>query len=155
MYAIHRYEVQLQAATGERIFTLESTADVAVWGPNCVPHIVRMVAISLNADTSGAGVVKGDLRPTHGSDTSRTDGTVFSITVPITSAFTAGSAQPVYYHIPTSPITVYPGQEVVVEVTDTVTGATAASVAFWVEALWEHPSNILSASTTTTMTATA
>jgi hypothetical protein len=114
-----------------------------------------MAAISLNADCSNAGTIKGDLRPTTESDTSRTDGTVFTITIPVTTAFTAGSAQPVYYHVPTSPVTVYPGQEVIAEVTDGAAGVTAASITLWVEAIYETPANVLTLSGSTTMTATA
>ncbi len=155
MYIVNRYETAMRKSTGERIVDIDAgTGDVALWGPNCVPHIVRMAAIALNADVSNAGVVKFDLRPTTGSDTSRTDGTVATINIPVTTAFTAGSAQPVYYHVPSSPVTVYPGQEVVAEVTDTAAGATGVSITLWVEAIYEVPANVIGLSGSTTMTAT-
>ncbi len=83
--------------------------------------------------------MKFDLRPTTGSDTSRTDGTVATINLATTHTFSAGSVQPVIYHRPTTPIIVKPGQEVVAEVTDASASVTAASITLWVEPVYSTP----------------
>lgn len=144
----------MKKSTGETAVDLTSTGDVALWAPAFVAHIVRGAAIALNATPGDAGVVKFDLRPTVGSDTSRTDGTVATINLATTHTFTAGSAQPVVYHIPSSPVTVYPGQTVVAEVTDASASASACRITLWVEALPADAANIATQSTSTTMTAT-
>jgi hypothetical protein len=143
-------------STGERVVDVTSTGDVALWGPGFVPHIVRAASITLSADCSGAGDLAFDLRPTRGDDTSRTSSTVAAITVPVTTAWTAGSAQLVYYDIPASPVTVYPGQEVVAEVTDAITGPSACQITLWVEPVYQAPGNIATlTSSGVTMTASA
>ncbi len=139
MYDTGRYEVRLTSGTATLDFT--STGDKAIWGPNFVSHVVRAVAIALNATPGDAGVIKGDLRPSRGSDTSRTDGTVFTINLATGHTFVAGTTGPVIYHVPTSPVTVTPGQEVVVEVTDASASVNAATVTFWVEAVYDRPGN--------------
>ncbi len=154
MYDVSRYEVHFLKTTGERVFDLTSTGDKALWGPNCVPHIVRMLAVALNATPGDAGVLKFDLRPTTGSDTSRTDGTVGIINLATTHTFTAGSVQPVIYVYPTTPIVVYPGQEIVAEMTDASAAVTAASITAWVEAVFERAGNIVVLSTTSVQTLT-
>src|SRR6476659_10181564 len=135
MYHILRQEVIMLKTTGEDVVDLTTTDDKALWGPVCVPHIIRMAAVALNATPGDSGVLKFDLRPTRGSDTSRTDGTVATINLATTHTFAAGSAQPVVYHYPTTPIIVYPGQEVVAEMTDASASVTAARISLWVEAL--------------------
>ena len=139
MYTNHRYEVRMTSGTA--FVDVTSTGDKAVWGPAFVPHIVRAVAISLSADPADTGTVKFDLRPTRGSDTSRTDGTVGTIELLTTHNFTAGELPAVIYHVPTSPVTVYPGQEVVCEVTASAAGPSACSVSMWVEAFYDDPDN--------------
>lgn len=126
-------------ATGERVVDLSSTGDKALWGPNFVTHIVIAMAVALNATPGDAGVLKFDLRPTTGSDTSRTDGTVGIINLATTHTFTAGSVQPVVFYRPTTPIVVKPGQEVVAEMTDASASVTAASITLWVEPVYSTP----------------
>ncbi len=147
MYTTGRYEVRMTSGTATIDAT--STGDKAIWGPVFVPHIVRAVAVSLNADPGDAGVVKFDLRPTRGSDTSRTDGTVGTVSLATSHDFTAGSTPAVIYHVPSSPVTVSPGQEVVCEVTDASANCSAVVVGLWVEAIYDRPGN------STGMTATA
>ncbi len=154
MYTENRREEIVLATTGEQFLDLSSTGDKGTWGPGFVPCIVRAAAIVLNATPGDAGVIKGDLRPTRGSDTNRTDGTVFTINLATSHTFTAGSVQKVIYHIPTTPVTVYPGQEVVVEVTDASASVTAARVVLYLEAIYSTPGNIVTESGTTTMVVT-
>ena len=59
------------------------------------------------------------------------------------------------YHKLTTPFTVYPGQEVVVEVTDASASVDEAKISFWVEAIYEDPDNIVQLAPTMTMVATA
>ncbi len=155
MYHVNRSEVLVTATTGEVVMDFSSTGDKGTWGPAYVPHIVRAVGIALNATPGDAGVIKGDLRPTLGSDTSRTDGTVFTINLATSHTFTAGSAQPVIYHVPSSPVTVYPGQSVVVEATDASAAVTAARVSLWVEPIYEVPANMSTIVSAITMSATS
>lgn len=154
-YPSGKYEVQMLKSTGEAAVDLTSTGDKALWGPMFVPHVVHAAAIGLNGTPGDAGVVKFDLRPTIGSDTSRTDGTVATINLATTHTFTAGSGQPVVYHQVSSPVTVYPGQTVVAEVTDASAVADGARIVLWVEPVYETPGNIVGLSTSTTMTATS
>jgi len=131
-----KYEVDLG------ILDLTSTGDKATWGPGLVPHIVRAVSIVIDATPGDAGVVKGDLRPTRDSDTSRTDGTVFTINLATSHTFTAGTGPKVVYHVPSSPVKVLPGQEVVIEVTDASASVDEARVCLLVEPSWDQPGNI-------------
>lgn len=139
-YTHTKYEVPM--TTGTSVLDLTSTGDKARWSPAMVPHIVRAVAIILNATPGDSGVVKGDLRPTIGSDTSRTDGTVFTINLATSHTFTAGTVRKVIYHVPAAPVTVMPGQEVVVEVTDASASVNGAKISFLVEPAWDQPGNI-------------
>lgn len=139
-YTHTKYEVDLTSGTAT--LDLTSTGDKAVWGVGLVPHIVRAAAIVINATPGDAGVVKGDLRPTRGSDTSRTDGTVFTINMATSHTFTAGTTRKIIYHVPSSPVTVMPGQEVVVEVTDASASVNAAKMYLLVEPSWDQPGNI-------------
>lgn len=131
-----KYEINLGT------LDLTSTGDKANWGPGMVPHIVRAVAIIVNATPGDAGVIKGDLRPTRGSDTSRTDGTVFTINLATSHTFTAGTTRKIIYHVPSTPVTIYPGQEVVVEATDASASVNAARVCLLVEPSWDQPGNL-------------
>jgi len=152
MHTNSRYEVNMTSGTA--VLDVTSTGDKAIWGPVCVPHYVRMVAVTLNATPGDAGVIKGDLRLTRGSDTNRTDGTVFTINLATTHTVTAGSVSKVIYHYIANPPLIYPGQEVVVEVTDASAADSAVKMSFWVEAVYEDPDNIVGQSTTSTMVAT-
>lgn len=151
MYANNRYEVTMLAATGESVVDCTSTGDVAVWGPGFVPHIVHAVGAVLNDTPGDTGTIKFDLRPTRASDTNRTDGTVGQIELLTTHTFTAGSAQPVIWDRPSSPVTVYPGQEVVAQVTASAAAVTAVRLVLWVEAVYATPGSVDELSTTTTM----
>lgn len=147
-------EVQVLKLTGERRLDLTSTGDVGQWGPGFVPHIIRAWSIVLDVTPGDAGVIELDLRPTHDSDTNRS--TAFgSIALATTHTYTAGSAQPVVYQVLSTPQTVYPGQEVVVQVADASASVDEAIVTLWVEPVYETPGAIAGLSTTTTMTATA
>lgn len=154
-YATHGcYEVQMLKGTGERLVDLSSTGDKALWGPMFVPHIVHAMAVSPNATPGDAGVLKLDLRPTTGSDTNRTDGTVATINLATSHTVTAGTISKVIYHQVSSPVTVYPGQELVAEMTDASASVTAAAITLWVEPVYEAPGNIVGLSTSSTMVAT-
>jgi hypothetical protein len=144
----------MRKTTGEDAVSVAATADIAQWAPVCVPHRIHMIAIALNATPGDAGVVKFDLRPTVGSDTNRTDGTVGIINLATSHTFTAGSAQPVIYEELDEPFVVYPGQEVIAQVTDASANATAVHIGLWVEPVYERPGNIVDLSDATTMTAT-
>ncbi len=155
MYHVNRSEVVVRATTGEAVLDLTSTGDKGTWGPAFVPHIVRAVSVALNGTPGSAGIVVGDLRPTMGSDTGRTSATVFSIALATTHTFTAETAQPVIYHVPSSPVTVYPGQSVVVECTDASAAVDGARVTFWVEPIYEVPANMSTIVSAITMSATS
>lgn len=155
MYTNSMYEVQMLKGTGERLVDLTSTGDKALWAPMFVPHIVHAMAVGINATPGDAGVLKLDLRPTTGSDTGRTDGTVATINLATSHTITAGTVSKVIYHRVSSPVTVYPGQELVAEMTDASASVSAAAITLWVEAMYENPANIAGLSTTTTMVATA
>ena len=154
-YATHgAYEVMMLRTTGERVQDLTSTGDKALWGPMCVPHVVKMAAISLNATPGDAGIVKFDARLTVGSDTGRTDGTVAIINLATSHAVTAGTTSVTVYSIPTSPVTIYPGQEVVAEVTDASASASACAITLLVEPVYETPGNVSTFLSSSTMVAT-
>lgn len=142
MYTNHIYEVNMLRSSGEPLQTMASTADVAIWGPGLMPHRVLGAALVLNADPNSAGTVKFDLRPTRGSDTSRTDGTVGQLDWATTATFTAGSEVSVIYEEFSSPVIVYPGQEVVAEVTDADTSNDGVRIVLLVEAIPTRPSQV-------------
>lgn len=154
MYTINRSEVIMRRATGEDRIDLTSTGDVAFWGPGFYAFRILAVAIVLDATPGDAGVVKFDLRPVHDSDSNRTDGTVATINLATTHTVTAGTGARVVYSIPSSPVTVYPGQEVVAEVTDASASVDEARICLVLELLYENPSNMLALSGATTMSAT-
>lgn len=154
MYTNDCYEVNMLRSSGEPLQTMASTGDVAIWGPGFRPHVVRAVALVLNADPNSAGVLKFDLRPTRGSDTNRTDGTVGTLSWATTDTFTAGSeVRIIYEELGNSAVTVYPGQEVVAEVTDADTSNDGVRIVLFVEALPMRPAMIDELSTSSTMVA--
>lgn len=154
-YATHGcYEVPMLAATGERVVTVASTGDKAIWSPVFVPHLVHAIAISLNVTPGDAGVIKFDKRLTTGSDTGRGDADVATINLATSHTVTAGTTSRIVYKQLDPPATIYPGQEVVMEVTDASASSTACAVAMWVEPVYENPANIAGLSTTSSMVAT-
>lgn len=115
---------------------LTSTGDKARYAPGLSPVIVRGVVIQLNAIPGDAGVVKGDKRPTFGSDTSRGDGDVFVLNM--TTSHAAGNS---VYKMGLN-ATLNPGQELVIEVTDASAAVNAAKITLLVEPSPEQPANI-------------
>lgn len=114
---------------------LSALADIGDWAPGYEPHIIRAVALVITNTIGAAGVVKVDKRPTAGSDTDRTDGTVAVINLATTH-----DAGEVVYKDGLS-VLIKPGEEVVFEVTDiTVAGDTAHLILF-VEKSPENPAN--------------
>lgn len=142
MYTNHISEVNMLRSTGEPLQTMASTGDVAVWGPGVYPHRVLAAGIVLHADPNSAGTVKFDLRITRGGDTNRTDGSVGSLTWATTDVFTDGSLVPVIYEEFASPVIVYPGQEVVAEVTDADTANTVVRIVLVVELIPTRPAQV-------------
>lgn len=98
------------AAAGAAGADLTATGDKVVFS---VPFKCEVAAaqLAMTATAGGSGVVKFDIRPTAGSDTSRGDGDLAVIKVLTTAA------GKVLYKEPASRITLLPGQEVVVEAT--------------------------------------
>lgn len=114
---------------------LTSTGDKAEFNFGYVPHIVRAVAVILNAQPGDAGVVKFDKRVTYESDTGRGDGDVAVINM-----LTTHSAGQVIYKNNLA-VEIKPGEQVVAEVTDASASVTAATVVLFVEPAWETPAN--------------
>ena len=129
MYSSGKYQVVLA-----RKFSLNSLADITTWSPT-VPHKITMVALVIDNDVAATGQVKLDKRPTAGSDTGRGDGDVSIIN--LTTAHTQGKV--VYQNVN---VTVNPGQEVVVEVTDITGAGDTADCVLWVEPVWSQPTNV-------------
>ena len=116
--------------------SLASAADIGNFTPGYMPVYVRAVAVVLTTTASCAGVVKVDKRPTVGSDTSRGDGDIASITIP-----NAAAAGTVYYQDQIN-IKLSPGEQAVVEVTDaTGNGTQTADVIFVLDPAPEVPGN--------------
>jgi len=120
--------------TGTAVLDLAgSTGDKARWAP-IFPTTIRFVALLLNAIPGDAGVVKGDIRPTFGSDTNRGDGDAFVIN--LATSHVAGGM--VYKEVN---VTLQPGQELVVECTDASASVSAAKMSLWVETVYDRPLN--------------
>lgn len=115
---------------------LTSTGDKARYSPGLSPVIVRGVAVQINATPGDAGVLKGDKRPTFGSDTSRGDGDVFVVNI-----LTTHVAGVTVYKMGLN-TTLNPGQELVVEMTDASANLNGAKVTLLVEPSPEQPANI-------------
>ncbi len=134
MYDMHRTEIQMTSGTS--VIDCTSTGDKARWSPLFYQAVVRAMAVVSNATPGDAGVIKADLRPTFGSDSSRTDGTVATINIATTHV-----AGKVVYHYPASPVTVSPGQEVVIEVTDASASLNGAKISLIVEWVYDTVGN--------------
>jgi hypothetical protein len=148
LYAHTKYEVPLTVGTAT--LDLTSTGDKARWSPGFTPHIIRAVAIQLNATPGDAGVVKGDIRQGFGSDAvgTRGDGDAFVVNLATTHTVTAGSIPRTIYKEVN--VVIKPGQELVIEVTDASASVSAAKMVLMVEPTWERPANV---TPTTTMVA--
>lgn len=108
--ALHRSEVEGSASS------LTATADIFTFTPGEPVDIVGWGIIVTTASQVGTGMtVKGDKRPTAGSDTSRGDGDVGSLVVAAGEDKAAGKG---WYKRLTKPVELNPGQELVIEVTN-------------------------------------
>lgn len=136
-------EIRMAAVTGTTNLDLTSTGDKARWAPGQQPVIIRGVAVALNAAPGDAGVVKIDVRPTYGSDTSRGDGD--GGVVNLLTSHTAGK---VVYKLGLNKA-VNPGMEVVAEVTDASASVNSAQITLLVEPAYEQPANITAMVATT------
>lgn len=108
-----------------------ATGDKLTFTPAMPVEIVEFGIIVTTAlvDAAGGLVLKADVRPTAGSDTSRTDGTAGTMT--LTSTQANRSAGQVVRSRPASPLTVLPGQQVILELTTAVdSGAGIAFIVF-------------------------
>jgi hypothetical protein len=134
MYEVILDRLLVTTAEASGTHKLDSTGDKARWGPGYVPHLVKAITITLDAVPGDAGVVKGDKRPTFGSNTGRGDGDVF-----IVNLATTHLAGDVIYKALN--VLLKPGEEVVVEVTDASASVVAAKIALLVEPSWEEAVN--------------
>lgn len=116
-------------------FTAATTGDKAEFTFGFVPHVIRGVAILLNAVPGDAGIVKFDKRPTYESDTGRGDGDVAVINLATTHA--AGN---VVFKDKLA-VEIKAGEQVVVEVTDASAAVTVARAVLFVEPKWETRAN--------------
>lgn len=135
------YEHQRTSFVVGRGLSLASAADIGGYAPTFHSVVVRAVSLVVtNGDESGgttsAIVVKFDKRPTAGSDTSRGDGDVATLTS------SGNVAQGTGLYNDGLNIRVDPGEEVVCEVTDTGGANSAATVEIQLEVIWDIPENI-------------
>jgi hypothetical protein len=142
MYDTGRYEAMMVTAAGVPMVTVAATSTTGLlfWSPQCVPHIVRMIAMNLNVTPGDAGIILFEKRPTYSSDTSKT--TMATINLATTHTVTAGS-QPRIVYIETN-FVVNPGEELVMNVSDASAATTLARVSLWVEAAYSRPLNTVS-----------
>lgn len=112
------YELDLQKEVFASDADMSGTGDQGTFTPAFPCEIVGFgyVITTVVVDAAGGLVLKADKRPTAGSDTSRGDGDVGTLTLTAAqaSALTAGK---VMLARPTSPVTVYPGEQVVLDLT--------------------------------------
>lgn len=127
---------EVPMTVGTAVLDLTTIGDKARWSPAFQPAIVRAVGIQLNAAPGDAGVVKGDKRPTFGSDTGRGDGDVF-----VANLATTHAAGNVVYKKALN-VKISPGEEVVIEVTDASAAVSAAKISLFIEQAPEEPGNI-------------
>lgn len=114
---------------------LSSASDWLTFTP-AVPVEVEefgVVVTTAMVDAAGGAVLKADVRPTAGSDTNRTDGTAGVMT--LTSAQANQVAGKVVRCRPTAPLTVYPGQQVVLQATTAVDSGAGIAFIVYREAL--------------------
>lgn len=97
---------------------MSGTGDQGTFTPAVPVEIVEFgyIITTVVVDAAGGLVLKADVRPTAGSDTSRTDGTAGTLTL-TTAQCNALTAGRVMRSRPTSPLTVLSGQQVVLELT--------------------------------------
>jgi hypothetical protein len=122
--------------------SIASTGDKFFWSPGKMPHILRWASVVATVAGSSTGVVRGDKRPTAGSDTSRGSGDLFTINIPNPLAQGKG----IYKE--NLNVRVDPGQEAVITVGTLVTGCTA-HIVLGVEQITERPANIAALTATT------
>jgi hypothetical protein len=117
---------------------LSSTGDISggKWAPGFHPHIIRAAMLVVTNAIDNALVIKGDKRPTAGSDSGRGDGDVFVLTVSTTN----GALGNVCY-ADNLDIEIKPGEEVVFEVTDAAAASDTGHLILLVEPRWEVPGN--------------
>jgi hypothetical protein len=128
----------MTTAAGVPVTTVASTGQKLFWTPGAVPHTIRMITVNLNATPGDAGVLRFDKRVTYSDDTSIVTG-VATINLATAHTFTGGSqARVVYADVN---ITLNPGEELVMNVTDASANVTAAKVTLWVEAAYARPVN--------------
>lgn len=128
MYTNHRREISVQSVD------LSSTGDKAFFRPGLNRYKIRSVA-AVNLNTIGdAGIVQIDLRPTVGSDTDRVNKATLNIPVSL-------AAGKVVYKDALD-ISVDPGQEIVIEVTDACDAGDLADIVLSVEQYNERPANL-------------
>lgn len=114
--------------------SVASTGDKGTWRPGKFPYYVRAAVGIATVAGSSTGVIKGDKRPTAGSDSGRGDGDVFVMNVP--NPLAQGKA---LYKSGLN-VRINPGEQVVIEVTTLVTGCSMDFLLF-VEPVPETESN--------------
>lgn len=108
-----------------------ATGDKLTFTPAVPVEILEIgiIVTTVIVDAAGGLVLKADIRPTAGSDTSRGDGDAGVMT--LTSAQANKAAGKVQRSRPASPAIVYPGQQVIVELTTAAdSGAGIAFIVF-------------------------
>lgn len=151
----HAKEVIMRRATGEDRIDLTSTGDVATWGCGLYAHKILAWSITCDATPGDAGVVKLDVRLARDSDTGRTDGTAGTINLATTHVSASGAVTVVYQDLGVSGVIVYPGYEVIAEVTDASASVDEALIVLLVEPIFTPFAGVTSLASTVTMTATA
>lgn len=97
-----------------------STGDKLTLTPAVPIELVEIVIVVTTALVAAdAMVVKADVRPVAGSDTNRTDGTAGVMTLTATEA-TADAGDVIRCRIE-NPISIVPGQQLMLELTDAIT----------------------------------
>lgn len=136
-------EVHLKSGTGTTGLDLTSTGDKSRWAPGLSPVVIRGIGVVLNAIPGDAGVVDFDKRVTYGSDTGRVTDSVGKIN--LATSHVAGQ---VVYKMGLN-ITVNPGQEVVLAVSDASASVNGAAAFLLIEPSPEQPANITAMKLTT------
>lgn len=113
---------------------VSSAADKLTFSPAVAAEILEFGYIVTTAfvDAAGGLVLKADIRPTAGSDSSRGDGDAGVMT--LTSAQANKAAGKVVRTRPASPAIVYPGQQVVLQLTTAADSGAGLAFIVWREA---------------------
>lgn len=109
------------SATGDKLtFTPAKAVEIVGFG---------IIVTTALVDAADGLVMKADIRPTAGSDSGRGDGDAGTMT--LTAAQASKAAGKVVRSRPTGPVVVYPGQQVVLELTTAIdSGAGIAFIEF-------------------------